>query len=120
MSDPFASTIGEKLQRSRSLLLVFGGLFSVFGVALYFAVQVHRVSPIFEEAVVLSFGMESDFDGNTPVIRIRTQTGREQSIRVAKQMLKSCRKGDQILLQRRGLNLRVHLKPATYLLTTYD
>ena len=77
------------------------------GTAAYFMMQVQAVPPTFEKATVLSFGMSSGKDGNRPFLRVMTESEGQRTVRVSPRVFLSCAKGEQVLLQRRGMNLRV-------------
>jgi hypothetical protein len=77
------------------------------GMAAYFIIQVQAAPPSFEQATILSFGMSSGEDGNHPYIRVMTAKEGQRTIRVGPRVLRQCAKGEQVLLQRRGMNLRV-------------
>jgi len=107
VADPLAPTIGERIRRSRTFLLASSCGAAVMGTAAYFMMQVQETPPTFEQATVLSFGMSSGEDGNHPFLRVMTTSEGQRTIRVEPRVFRSCAKGDLVLLQRRGMNLRV-------------
>jgi len=107
VSDPFAPTLSERIRQSRNLVLALGVVLAILGTAAYYAAKVQAITPSFEQATVVSFGMESGRIGNRPIMRVVTAFGDQRTINVAPRVLRSCEMGEQVLLQRRGMNLRV-------------
>ena len=110
MADPFAPTLIERFQQSKGLLALIGFLTLTFAVIGYFGIKLRSTEPELEYATVLSFGIRATEEGGRPLMNVRLDDGRKQAIGIREYVLRSCQKDDQVLLERRGLNLRVVLQ----------
>jgi hypothetical protein len=107
VSDPFAPTLGERLGFNRRLIVLISIVVAILGAAAYFKLKVNSIPPTFERGTIIAFGTTSGYDGNHPIMRVLTENGEERTIGIAPRVLRTCDVGEQVLLQRRGTNLRV-------------
>ncbi len=107
MSDPLKPTFIDRLRDSRALILWMLPPGTLLATAFYFIGQAHEVEPTEEFATVISFGQQPFEDGPKPLMNVQLAGGQTQSIFIGDHVIRNCRRGDTVLLHRRGLNLRV-------------
>ena len=76
-------------------------------IAFYFLSEAQKAKPELEYATVLSFGSRPFEDGPRPLMNVRLADGSEQTVFIGRAAVRSCRRDDKVLLERRGLSLRV-------------
>ena len=85
----------------KAVLLLVGLSGLVLGLAWYLVGQVQRPSQA-EAGVIMRFGTTADYDGDHPIVTVRTDDGRLHQLSVGRGPLLGCRRGDRIALLRRG------------------
>ena len=90
------------LRREAAAILAVGSLAVILiAIVVYAAIQIKKPSEL-NEATIVRFGIDSDYEGNSPLVLVRTTDGTLHQLHVHPSSLLGCRRGDRVELIRRG------------------